>query len=122
MLNILLGLFFIVHGLIHLSFISPAPPASPGGPAWPFSLTHSWLGLGENLLVSIGTVLVLVAAIGFVIVGLGTLGWLVPTLWIKPVAIVAAVASLLLMIIFWNTWYIVGLGLSVAILLWYVIK
>jgi hypothetical protein len=120
MLNILLGIFFIVHGLIHLAFVAPTPPAKDGAAVYPFNFSHSWLGLSPEILKGLGIFLTIVAAVGFVTLGLGVLGWLVPDAWLKMIAIIAAAASLLLMVFFWNNMFIVGFALSLATLIWFI--
>lgn len=116
---ILLGLFLIVHALIHFAFIAPVPPAKPGAPAWPFSMTHSWIGLSESALKGIGTTLVVISVVGFLMLALAVFGWLVPVAWVKPLALVAGVASLALMIIFWSNNFVVGAFLDVAIIVYF---
>jgi hypothetical protein len=114
----LLGLFFIVHGLIHLSFVSPQPPVTPGAPTWPFSITHSWLGLPANILKSLGITLAIISAIGFFLVGLSYLGIIVPTEWFRALALVSAVCSFILIATFWNNWFVVGILIDVVIIAW----
>ena len=43
MLRILLAVLLIGHGVIHTGFVSPRPPATAGGPPWPFTLDRSWI-------------------------------------------------------------------------------
>ena len=47
-MKLLFGVFLIAHALIHVSYLTPPPPRTAGGPEWPFELTRSWLvtGLG----------------------------------------------------------------------------
>jgi len=118
MTRILFGIFLLVHALIHLAWVTPPPPATPGGPAYPFDLTRSPLlpGLAERPLRVIGVTLVSVAVVAFVAAGLGVLG--APGLSaVVPVTVsVGAVASLLVIALFWNTWFVVGALLDVALL------
>ena len=123
MLKITLGLFLIAHGLIHASYGSPKPPEGPV--SWPFDLSHSWvlspLGLGEAVTRPLGTVLWVGATLFTVMAGLGILG--VPGLqqgW-RGLAIAGAVASLLLLGIYFHYFLTLGVLINVAIiasLLW----
>lgn len=121
-MKLLLSLFFIVHGLIHLSFISPKPPVKEGAPAWPFDISKSpWLPVPSGLAHTLGVILTVVATVGFVLVGLGLLG-VIPFAWIKIIAIISSLASIILIGIFWHNWFVVGMFLSLLILYWFLVK
>ncbi len=111
----LMGLFLVAHGLIHASYFTPVPADAKG---WPFALTRSWLlaGVGAAALRPLGWTLALVAALAFTAAGLGLLG--VPFLagdW-QAFAVVGAVASLLLLVMFWNAMLVLGIVVSAAVL------
>ncbi|HEX6329709.1 MAG TPA: hypothetical protein VF129_00260, partial [Actinomycetota bacterium] len=40
--RIVLALFLIAHGLVHVMFVVPEPDRSAGGLEWPFHKDHSW--------------------------------------------------------------------------------
>lgn len=110
-----LELFLIAHGLIHASYVTPAPPDANG---WPFTLARSWLlgGLDGGALKVIGVALAVVAAASFAAAGLGLVG--VPLLsgaW-QVLATVGAAASLLLLVLFWHAWLVLGIVISAAVL------
>jgi len=110
-----LGLFLIAHGLIHASYVTPVPPDAKD---WPFTLARSWLlgGLEGGTLKAIGIALALVAAAAFAAAGLGLVG--VPLLsaaW-QALAIVGALASILLLVLFWHAWLVLGIVISAAVL------
>ena len=42
-MKFMLAAFLAAHALIHLSYLSPAPPRTADGPAWPFDVAQSWL-------------------------------------------------------------------------------
>lgn len=123
MLKIGLGIFLIVHGLVH-SFLAIAPnPGDPDGKPGAFFTTgeRSWLlsqsGLDAPAIRWIGIILVALSTLGFVLAGLGILG--VPglvTIW-RTVAVVSACLSLLLLILFWHPWLIIGVLIDIAVLI-----
>lgn len=111
---LLVGVFFIAHGLIHILYVVPAPDEN-----WPFDLSRSWLltrlGLGERVLRGLGTVLWIAAMAGFVLAGLGVFG--IPFLkhvW-RPVAAVSSVVSFLLIGLFWHRSFVLALLINAAI-------
>lgn len=126
-LRVIIAFFLIAHGLIYYS-LTTVPLPKPGElrtPYWPSlkreAIDTQWLaarlGLGSGMVRTVGWMMVLVATVGFVLVGLGVLG--VPGLkfiW-QPVAVIAAVDSLLLFAFYWHSWYVVGAAINVAVLL-----
>lgn len=117
----LLGFFFFMHGLIHAGYFS-----IPNDPKYPMTADKSWLVTKMNL--PIATVkpiivgLAVVAFVGFILVALSYLGWLVPNDWFKNLTIVSAIASLAVIILTWNTWFVVGALIDVAILYFILFK
>jgi hypothetical protein len=122
--RIVFGLLLLAHGLIHASYLAPAPPAKAGGPEWPFDMAKSWLvtGLGLDLgaVRTIGTVLVAVVVIGFALAALSWLGVGVPQEWWPPLAVSSAVASAVLLGAFFHPWLVLGFVID-AVLLWLVL-
>jgi hypothetical protein len=117
MLRILFGLFLLGHGLIHVSYITPAPSGT--GPTWPFDLSRSALlaALGEPMLRILGIGLAAVTIAAFVAAGLGFLGLFGSSDWWVPMAIAGSAASLLLLVIFWHPWIALGAVIDL-VLLW----
>ena len=116
--------FLAAHGLIHASFLSPAPPATAGGPPWPFDMAMSWLvtqaGLDAGQVTVIGTVLVALNVIGFGLAALGAAGWIVPDeLW-RPLVVGSVAASVLLLTLFFHPFLMLGFLIDAA-LLWAVL-
>lgn len=121
---ILVALFLVGHGLIHFSYLTPAPPRSADGPQWPFELTRSWLVTGLHLdpdvvravgvALASGTVALLVAA------GLCAAGWLVPSSWWATLVISGSMSSILTLALFFHPWLILGFAIDGA-LLWAVL-
>jgi len=123
MLKIGLGIFLIAHGLVHsILAVAPNPgdaDAKPG--AFFTAVERSWLlpqlGLDATAIRWIGIILVAAATTGFVLAGLGVLG--VPGLsaiW-RTAAVVSSCVSLLLLILFWHPWLIIGVLIDIAVLI-----
>lgn len=115
-LLVLIALFLVAHGLIHILFAPASPPKDAKG--WPFQINHSWLlaplGL-DRFARPIGMGLVILTVLGFILTGLGLLG--VPLLhesW-ETLALVSAALSFLLLVLFWNRSLVVGVAIDVVI-------
>jgi hypothetical protein len=111
---LLLGVFLIAHGLVHILYRVPAPEEN-----WPFDLGHSWLltrlGLGERVLRRLGTVLWIAALVGFVLGGLGVFGApLLKHMW-RTITAVSSVVSCLLIGLFWHRSFVFALLINAAI-------
>ena len=119
----LFALFLAAHALIHASFVSPRPPATAGGPEWPFELARSWLlsplGLDANATRIVGVVLILVTLAGFAVAALSTLGILGGDLF-APGVVAGSIASIALLAAFFHPWLVLGVGID-AVLLWAVL-
>lgn len=123
-MKLILALFLAAHGLIHGSFISPAPARTADGPEWPFELTRSWLVTGLQLDPALvrpfGAGLALTATALLVLAGMATAGWLVPTSWWTGLAVAGAATSLVTLLLFFHPWLVLGVLIDV-VLLWSVI-
>jgi hypothetical protein len=112
-----LGVFLAAHGLIHLGYITPAP----ADPKYPFSLSKSWLitsiGLDEPAARVLGIVLSVLTVTGFALTGLAATGIIIPQAWWQPLTVASAFASLLLLLLFWHTWLILGVVIDLALLI-----
>ena len=119
--TLLVGGFLIAHGLIHASYASPAPPSGPV--TWPFDLTRSWLLSSLGLIAiakPLGTLLWILATIGFVGSGLGFVGVSFLHEWWRALVLVSAIASLALLILFWHPMIVLGIvidGMLIAVVL-----
>jgi hypothetical protein len=115
-MNIILGIFLGLHGLIHLGYVTPAP----ADPKYPFRLNQSWLisrvGLSEQSVRLLGILLSIITVIGFTLSGLASLGILVPQAWWGSLTVLGAAASLLLLVLFWHRWLVIGVLIDVALL------
>ena len=125
-IRILFALFLIAHGAITMSLATvpvPAPGAlrTPYLPAWwrP-NLDSAWpasqLGISPIFVRTAGWLLWLAALVLFAAAGLGLLG--LPglnTLW-QPLAAAGAVASLVLLVLYWHPWLALGVLINIGIL------
>lgn len=121
-MKIIIALFLIAHGLVHAGLAAAPNPDVPDSKPGAFftSPERSWLlpkiGLSEAAVRWVGIILVAVATLGFVLAGLGIFG--IPGLsaiW-RTVAVISASVSLLLLVLFWHLWLIVGVLIDIAIL------
>jgi len=120
----LLAGFLLAHALIHVSYLTPAPPKTAGGPEWPFELTRSWLVTGLQLDPAIarvlGVALIAVTSTLLVAAGLATVGWLVPPSWWSGLVVSGAALSMLTLALYFHPWLILGVAIDGA-LLWAVL-
>ena len=112
--------FLLVHAAIHAGFVSPRPPATAGGPPWPFDVGRSWIlrPLGIDAATSRALAIALIAVIlgGFAVAGIAAIGIAPAGLW--PVAVtIGGVASIAVLILFFHPWLLLGIAIDV-VLLW----
>jgi hypothetical protein len=121
--KLLVAGFLVAHGLIHLGFVSSRPPATAGGPPWPFDLASSWilrpLGAGSEVTRRIGMALVAATIAGFALAGVALAASLPVSIWTAGVA-VGALGSIALLVLFFHPWLVIGLAID-AVLLWAVL-
>lgn len=119
----LLAALLIGHGVVHVLFAVPAPTATEGGPDWPFDMAKSWAVTGTrldlNVVRVVGLVLIAIVVGGFGLAALSTVGMVVPSGWWQPTVVVSAIASAVLLILFFEPQLVLGLGID-AVLLWVV--
>ena len=101
MINVLFGIFFVLHGLVHMLYFGQSGrffELQPGM-AWP---DGSWAFsrlLGDAGTRSLASVLLVLAAIGFVIGGIGIFA---KQAWWRPVIVAVAVFSSVIYLLFWD--------------------
>lgn len=108
--RIVVGILLIAHGLVHLMWFLPNEDT-----AWPFRLDRSWL-VPEQARRPVGIALIALVVAAFVLLGLAI--WGVPSLvaiW-PALAIAGAVASLAVLIVFWDRQLLWGIGIDLVIL------
>jgi hypothetical protein len=119
----LIGFFLAAHGLIHASYLTPAPAAGTG-PRWPFEMANSWLVTGlhvyPGIVRVIGVALIVVTVVGFAVSAL-VFARILPAadLWL-PAVVVSSVASIVLLSLFFDPWIVLGFPID-AVLLWAVL-
>lgn len=99
------GLFVIAHGLVHLAIWLPKPDEKA-----PFDVGHSPFAGDVRQLAS---VLAMAAA---VVLGLGGLGLIGDAPWWIPVTVAGALVSAGLLLLTFNRWWLIGLGINAAII------
>jgi hypothetical protein len=108
------------HGLVHAAFLAPPPPATVGGPPWPFDLREprvlQSLAIRSDQWRLVGIALVALTIAAFSLAALATLGVAPASLWAAGV-IVGGVASLGILILFFHPWLVAGLAIDL-VLLW----
>jgi hypothetical protein len=115
----ILAALILGHGLVHALFLlqPPDPPAGRPGPRWPFDLGRSWLvalgGARRGRRLAVVLVGVIVAA--SILAALATVGVL-PVAWWSALVVLAAVASIVLLVLAFDLQLVLGLGIDVALL------
>ncbi|MBK5109072.1 MAG: hypothetical protein JJE12_13120 [Anaerolineales bacterium] len=121
-MKIIIALFLIAHGLVHAGLAAAPNPSDPDAKPGAFftSPDRSWLfhqlGLDASVVQWIGITLVVLSTLGFVLAGLGVFG--VPGLdeiW-RTIAVVSTIISLVLLVLFWHPWIIVGVLIDIGVL------
>ena len=115
--------FLVAHAAIHIGFISPPPPATAGGPPWPFSTDRSWMvtkfGIASGRARVLASALVAATIGGFASAALTALGVAPAVVWLPAIA-VGAVASLVVLVAFFHPWLSLGVAIDLG-LLWAVL-
>ena len=101
MLRVIIGILYILHGLVHLLYFGHSRRAFEMKPGmlWPDGAWAFSRFLGNDSIRSIAGIACVIAAALFVAGGIGLLGKL--QIW-RPVIVSAAVFSSILFILFWN--------------------
>jgi len=117
----LLAALLIGHGVVHVMFAAVSPATTEGGPEWPFDMAKSWAvtagGVDLNVLRAVGVALIASVAGGFTLAALATVGVIVPPSWWQAAVGGSALASALVLVLFFNPQLVLGLGID-AVLLW----
>jgi len=120
LMRLAVAALLLAHAAIHVAFIAPPPPATAGGPAWPFATSQSWLltrlGFARDELRFLALGLVAVTIAAFALGALVAVGIAPTELWMPAIGI-GALASLALLIPFFHPWLVLGVVIDV-VLLW----
>jgi hypothetical protein len=109
--RVVAGLLVLAHGLVHLLYLIP----KANNPSYPFTLRSSWL-IPQRSRLPVAVVLLAGTLLGFALLALAL--WGVPGLvdaW-PAIAIAAALASLGLLVAFWDARLSLGVAIDAAIL------
>jgi hypothetical protein len=108
------------HALVHLAYLAPAPARAEGAPEWPFAIERSWLvvnlGVSMDVMRLLAYLLVAVTAVALVAGGLATIDLLVPASWWPGLVVAGTTASLVLLVLFFHPWLVVGMAIDVVLL------
>jgi hypothetical protein len=125
-MKILFAILLIIHGLIVASQSTGSFKPSAGVPNpvwlnwWPVNLGQSWLlvpsGAEQSLLARSAGVLWLAAGLALIAAGLGILGFIIPIAWWRSLALVGAILSLIMLVVYIHPFLGIGIGASVLIL------
>jgi hypothetical protein len=114
-LQILVGIFFILHGLVH--WVYAAPQEKTAEPKAFNALTGRWLvkkaSLDQAIALRLGITLMILATAGFIVSGIAlfcSLGW-----WTIPATATAGV-SLAFIFLYWEKWMFGGALLNIGII------
>jgi hypothetical protein len=118
-----LAAFLLAHAGIHASFLAPRPPATAGGPEWPFAIGHSRvlspLGLPAESVRLAGMALIAVVIAAYAFAALTAVGIAPGALWV-PAIVIGSIASLAILALFFHPWLVLGLAID-AVLVWAVL-
>ena len=106
LLRVLLGVFFIAHGLVHVAIWAPKYDPAKG----PFDASHSWL-LGDQR--PLARVLAFAAAAILIVAGIALLAQVG---WWRPTAIVGLSVSTALLLLYFTPWYLFILAANIALI------
>lgn len=109
----LFALFLVAHGLVHSLYLLP----KPNDPKYPFHFGGSWFAeLVGKISLPIGGFLVILTIASFTLVGTALLGAPGLESIIKQLVVTGAVSSLLVLVLFWRTWMVVGVIIDLVVL------
>jgi hypothetical protein len=115
MMPLLLALFFIVHGGVHIGYLCSR--------SWPFEPRDPWLvtalGVPPAVVATACAALVLATFIGFLVAALAGVGLLPRALW-RPAMLVGSVASAVALVVLITPGTVPGLVID-CVVLWAVL-
>lgn len=115
--RIIIGIFVILHGLVHpiMAVVPQSTEEQTAGapPVFGGFWTTSWL-LGEGPTIK-ALIYILSALVALVLIAAG-LGFIGEQPWTEIAWLAGTVSSLLLLLVFWNNWLVVGTVIDLALL------
>ena len=117
----LVAAILFAHGWVHLVFLLPTTPRDTAGTDAenPFDLDRSWLirrGVDSRLVHSVGVVLAVVAFVACAAAALAVLGWLIPGAWWTGLVVTGAVASTIVLVLFFAPTLVLGLVIDAGLI------
>ena len=113
-------MLLVGHALVHVAYLTPAPPHAEGAPEWPFAIERSWpvanLGVSLEVMRPVAYLLVAVVLVALVGAGLAIIDLVVPADWWPALVVTGAAASLLLLSLFFHPWLVIGVAIDVVLL------
>jgi uncharacterized membrane protein YphA (DoxX/SURF4 family) len=106
LLRVLLSVFFIAHGLVHVAIWAPKYDPKKA----PFDASHSWL-LGNQR--PLARALAFFAATILMVAGIALLAH---GEWWRPTAVVGLSVSTVLLLAYINRWYLFILAVNIALI------
>jgi len=118
----LLALLIFAHGWVHLMFVFPKPKGDgnyAGVSEYPFDFDRSWLirrqGFDAGLVRAIGLVVMVMTFALSLLAALSTVGLLVPIDWWAGLMVATAVASSVMLALFYSPALILGFATNAAL-------
>jgi uncharacterized membrane protein YphA (DoxX/SURF4 family) len=106
LLRVLLSVFFIAHGLVHVAIWAPKYDPEKA----PFDASHSWL-LGDRR--PLARVVAFLAAAILIVAGIALIA---QGEWWRPTAVVGLSVSTALLLLYFNRWYLFILAVNIALI------
>lgn len=112
--RILVGLFLVAHGLVHLLYLTPRPEADRSYPFVPETRSIAKvLGMEPRTAKGFAAALAVATAVAFGLAGCALI--VNAAIW-QPAAVVASSISLLLMVLFFHPWLLIGIAIDIVII------
>jgi hypothetical protein len=113
MLELATGAFLILHGLVHLGYLSPKPE----DPRYPFTPERAWLVSAAHVdVVAAKGIFTTVAALAVLSYTLAGIGVVLDAGWWPALAVTGSVASLIVLVLGFHPWLVLGVAIDVAII------
>jgi hypothetical protein len=112
-MRVLVGLFLVAHGLVHLLYLAPRPADDP---KYPFVPETRWLpratGMAPGAAKAVAGVLAVLTAVAFALAGVAL--WFDAGVW-ETAAVAGSIVSLALMLLFFHRWLLIGIAIDLGI-------
>ena len=118
----LIGVLFILHGLVYGMMLIPFPdmPGNGIGKFWSGfvgSKILSNLNVSEYRIRLVAIIISLIALVGFIIAGSTILATGVPSKFLLIISLIPAIISVLFLIFYWHKYNIIGFLINIVVLI-----